>query len=654
MLTSEEVTLAYRYILGRDPESADVLAEWMRPTRDREELRNALLNSAEFAALRAGPQPTPQPAKAAKWAAVEVFGGQRLLWLDLADDAVSRGCLNDDFEPTETSFVRALVGEGDVFLDIGANVGWFTMLASTLVGKRGQVLAFEPRQSVVAHLKRSVAMNGLDETVVVHGYALGQRDCDAKLAWEEGANDPGRSYLTPTPEDGAPGEMVEVRRLDALALRRIDFVKIDVAGAERRAFEGALATIKRCRPVVMSTVDERMLLRVSGCGAEDYVAGFAQLGYACFSLDAHDFGRPVVGSPADRVTVALIPNEKLELVRARLTDSGIKLDARFFVRSDGDGRSGLTRDQVREAFVLLLRREPRREADYRAHENLPDFVALRRVITASAEFRSLDEARRAAATNDALVQIHIEKTGGTSVHRALAAQFEPGAATAEGITYSEALAIADEDPKVVFFSGHFNYETAASLPRGRKRMVTVLREPRSRLISFYRFQRSHSLPQGELTDSLIYLAQRLDPVTYFRHPAVRSAPRINNCYLSCFAATLADPLAHLREGAPKTNERLQLALLRVRGLDGVGIMERMGDSIKTIFADLGFAAPTEIPNANRTDDNAKIGPQFSAVAPIELDAELEEAMRDLVAHDDVIYAAARDELSRRMAERSQQ
>ena len=621
----------------------------MHPTRDREELRNALLNSAEFAALGAGPQPGNMP----KWAAVEILGGQRLLWLDLADDVVSRGCLNDDFEPTETSFVRALVGEGDVFLDIGANVGWFTMLASTLVGKRGQVTAFEPRPSVVAHLKRSVAMNGLDETIVVHGYALGERDFNAEPAWEEDANDPGHSYLTPMPEDGAPGEMVEMRRLDALALRRIDFVRIDVAGAERNVFEGALATIKLCRPVVMSTLDERMLQNMSGCGAQDYIAGFTQLGYACFSLDEHDFGRAVTDPPADRVAIALIPREKLELVRTRLVASGRKMETWSFARGGADGRSGLTRDQVREAFVLLLAREPESEADYQAHETLPDFVALRRVITASAEFRSLDEARRAAATKDALVQIHIERTGGASVHRALEAQFEPGGATAERMTNYEALGIAHENPKVVFFSGHFDYETAVSLPRGRKRIVTVLREPRSRLISFYRFQRSHALAEGEVTDNLMYLAQKLDPVTYFRHPTVRSAPRINNCYLGCFAGTLANPLAHLREGAQETNERLQRALRRVRRLDGVGIMERMGDSIKTIFADLGFRAPSEVPNMNRTDDNTKIRPEFSAVAPIELNAELEEAMRDLVTYDDVIYAAARDEVSRRMAERNQ-
>ena len=165
MLTHDEVVWGYRYLLGRDPESAQAIEGHSHHAGWRE-FRAALLDSPEFMRVQ-GTRKLPP-----KWVAAEVFGGERLLWLDLADSYVSCGCLYNSYEPLETAFVAANLGEGDVFLDIGANIGWFTMLATTLIGEKGQVHAFEPRKPTVDYLRRSVTLNGLDAIVTVYDVGL--------------------------------------------------------------------------------------------------------------------------------------------------------------------------------------------------------------------------------------------------------------------------------------------------------------------------------------------------------------------------------------------------------------------------------------------------------------------------------------------------
>src|SRR5262245_36198270 len=61
-----------------------------------------------------------------------------------------------EYEPTETQLVRQVLKEGDVFIDVGANIGWFTVHAAKLVGEKGQVIAFEPEPSNLAMLERNV------------------------------------------------------------------------------------------------------------------------------------------------------------------------------------------------------------------------------------------------------------------------------------------------------------------------------------------------------------------------------------------------------------------------------------------------------------------------------------------------------------------
>ena len=69
------------------------------------------------------------------------------------------------FEPLATALLPLLVGDGDMVIDVGANIGYYTLLCARLVGKRGLVYAFEPEPQAFALLEQNVALNGYRNVV---------------------------------------------------------------------------------------------------------------------------------------------------------------------------------------------------------------------------------------------------------------------------------------------------------------------------------------------------------------------------------------------------------------------------------------------------------------------------------------------------------
>lgn len=310
MLIHEEVVWGYRYLLGRDPESAQTIEDHSHLHTDWRAFRAALLDSAEFTQGQRARKFPP------KWVAADIFAGKRTIWLDLSDAYVSRACLHDSYEPLETAFVKANLGQGDIFLDIGANIGWFTLLATTLIGDTGRIHAFEPRKPTVDYLRRTIAFNGLNSVVTIHEVGLDLEERDHCLAWEKGTSNPGHSALC----EGAAGEgfetmAIHVTALDKIGLAKVDFIKIDVEGAEMNVFLGAAETIKAYRPVILSELYPEQLKCVSHSTPYDLLEHFRAMNYRAFIIDSVRSGEEITDFPADwrkeLVNVALIPGERL-------------------------------------------------------------------------------------------------------------------------------------------------------------------------------------------------------------------------------------------------------------------------------------------------------------------------------------------------------
>jgi FkbM family methyltransferase len=147
------------------------------------------------------------------------------------------------WEPHLSAFITGRLRPGDIFVDVGANSGWYTLLAALRVGGRGQVVAVEPSTELVGRLRWQVERNGLDNVRVVQEAVS---DHVGTVAVELGPAE--HTGLTRALREAWPGADAVACRplpdmLTAEEWRRVRLVKIDVEGAEFAAVRGLSAAL---------------------------------------------------------------------------------------------------------------------------------------------------------------------------------------------------------------------------------------------------------------------------------------------------------------------------------------------------------------------------------------------------------------------------
>ncbi|MFE0758471.1 FkbM family methyltransferase [Inquilinus sp. NPDC058860] len=297
MLEREDVLSACRIVLGREPENEAVLEHW-RSYPSLAALGAELLRSEE---CRRRATLGDLPASTERWVCAEIRHGLRL-WLNLMDLGVGLGALRDDWEAVETQFVLSQLGAGDCFVDIGANIGWFTVLGAHKVGPEGRVYAFEPRFDLMRRLRDSVAANGMLERCIFHNVALGNAEGEMEIAAVPSERNPGHSFLVRgelEPEAIAYGK-VKIRRLDDFSFEKpVDLIKIDVEGAEAMVLAGGLGLLKRDKPFLVSEFFPAWLRKVSGIEPESYLNSLRDIGYRVFELTDSGVGSLIADLPTD-------------------------------------------------------------------------------------------------------------------------------------------------------------------------------------------------------------------------------------------------------------------------------------------------------------------------------------------------------------------
>lgn len=151
-----------------------------------------------------------------------------------------------------------MLREGDVFFDIGANVGFYTFLAASRVGRCGSVHAFEANATLIPHLLRSVQLNTFPDRISITHAVVGRKD-DQRHTFYLPA-DPsliGASsvHLHPWLGTGVRTEVPAVvidRYVHDKSLDHVDIVKIDIEGGELDAFQGMRETLKRTPPALIA------------------------------------------------------------------------------------------------------------------------------------------------------------------------------------------------------------------------------------------------------------------------------------------------------------------------------------------------------------------------------------------------------------------
>jgi FkbM family methyltransferase len=174
-----------------------------------------------------------------------ILGGRlRGRWWLLESRGKLARILLGTYEPEQTRLFAETIRPGDTVLDVGAHVGYYTVLSAVLVGPAGAVWSFEPNPVNAGFLRRHAEINGLRQ-VRVEQAAVADAGGTARFDFGTGS---GTGHLS-------SGGAIEVRTLrldDVCAANSIvpRAVKIDVEGAEAAVLEGFAATIESARPVI--------------------------------------------------------------------------------------------------------------------------------------------------------------------------------------------------------------------------------------------------------------------------------------------------------------------------------------------------------------------------------------------------------------------
>lgn len=267
--TEDDVRNCYRLLLEREPDP-EGFASWRRLLAEQSlslrEVVEGFLQSTERLALEAS-RMRPERVE------LEEFR----IWVRRADPQVGLAIARDrQYEPHLTRQLRALLGPGSVFVDVGANIGFFTLLAAARVGPKGRVHAFEARADNLSLLRRSVEDNGF-ANVEVHQCAVSDRA--GNLAFFASGTWYSNGRIVGDDEAGSERlPRVRAVTLDQVLANepRVDVIKMDIEGAEARALAGMRGLLRRHRPVLLTEFSPDLLQLSSGIAPPAYLAALAE------------------------------------------------------------------------------------------------------------------------------------------------------------------------------------------------------------------------------------------------------------------------------------------------------------------------------------------------------------------------------------------
>lgn len=152
------------------------------------------------------------------------------------------------YEELTVNIFRANIRPGDIVLDIGANEGFFSALASSLVGPSGRVIAVEPQTRLQDILEINLALNPHSPTTVIQGVVSEENGAEAQINLFPASNT-GATSLVRRARVGARTETVRTWTPDAIAreceIDHFDFVKIDVEGFEPEVIRSLLPLLQQ-------------------------------------------------------------------------------------------------------------------------------------------------------------------------------------------------------------------------------------------------------------------------------------------------------------------------------------------------------------------------------------------------------------------------
>ena len=203
------------------------------------------------------------------------------MWLDDRDtlELGRRGV----YEPVETDLLKRELKPGQTFVDVGANIGYYTLLAAGIAGPRGKVYAFEPGPENFRLLQKNISANGLGN-VTAANQALSHRSGKIRLYLNESNRGDHRIYDS---HDGRASVEIKAVTLDSFFKKldkQIHFIKMDVQGAEAAAFSGMKGLVRKNKGLKLVTEFSPGALKSFGSDPGNYLRDLQSLGFRFWEI----------------------------------------------------------------------------------------------------------------------------------------------------------------------------------------------------------------------------------------------------------------------------------------------------------------------------------------------------------------------------------
>ena len=189
------------------------------------------------------------------------------------------------YEPNQTEVVKKYVHEGDTVIDIGAHVGYYTLLMAQLVGENGKVYSFEPDPVNFQLLKKSVEINGFENVVLIQKAVSNITD-KVKLFLGNDDSAINRIY------DAKLGDTKESIDVESVTIDEyfkendelVNFIKIDSEGSEVKIINGMKQFLSRNQELVMMTEFFPFLIKKSGDEPNQYLKSLEEFGFSLYNI----------------------------------------------------------------------------------------------------------------------------------------------------------------------------------------------------------------------------------------------------------------------------------------------------------------------------------------------------------------------------------
>ena len=213
---------------------------------------------------------------------------------DLRDSIAREVCFTGRYEPQETLLVQGILKPGMSFMDVGANWGYFTLLAAHQVGSGGRVVSLEPDPRLFPVLAGNIAMNHLSQAIALRVAAGSEPGWLTLAGFDEATGNFGLSRVVGSNHENGPLFQVTARPLDAIlqemGLETVDLLKMDIEGAEGLALHGLEQSLaqRRVRRILLELHPAE--LAQQGQHPSELIRELRQFGFVAWKIDHSDRG----------------------------------------------------------------------------------------------------------------------------------------------------------------------------------------------------------------------------------------------------------------------------------------------------------------------------------------------------------------------------